>query len=123
MKKLLIVAAVIEGLTGLVALVYPPILIRLLFGSEIAGAGVLISRIAGVSLISLGVACWPDRNVLRAFFGMMTYNPLVTLFLVWVGIHDGGGILLWPAAVAHAGMSLLLVWQWQKERHAMGMNT
>jgi hypothetical protein len=123
MKKLLVLAAVIEVLTGLVALAYPPILIRLLFDSEIAGAGVLISRIAGISLISLGVACWPDRNVLRAFFGMMIYNPLVALFLVWVGINDGGGILLWPVVVIHAGMALLLVWAWRRERQAAGINT
>jgi hypothetical protein len=116
MKKLLILTAIIECLTGLVALVYPPILIRLLFGSEIAGAGVLISRIAGISLISLGVACWPDGNILRAFFGMITYNPLVALFLVWVGINDGGGILLWPVVVIHAGFAVLLVWAWRKEK-------
>ena len=69
MKKLLILAALSEALTGLILLVYPPIVIRLLFGSEISGAGVLMSRLAGMSLIALGMACWPDRNTLRAFFG------------------------------------------------------
>jgi hypothetical protein len=38
MKKLLIQLAVVEGLSGLILLVYPPIVIRLLFDSEIAGA-------------------------------------------------------------------------------------
>jgi hypothetical protein len=111
MKKLLILAAVIEVLTGLVALVYPSILIRLLFGSEIAGAGVLISRVAGISLISLGVACWPNGRSRSAYFGMVTYGSMVTLYLVYVGIEDGAGVLLWPAVVMHAGLSALLVWE------------
>src|SRR5271169_2367272 len=85
MKKLLILAAVSEGLTGLILIVYPPIVIRLLFGSEIAGAGVSASRIAGISLIALAVACWPAGHMLRAFFGMLTYGLLVTLYLVYVG--------------------------------------
>ncbi|MGC1448397.1 MAG: hypothetical protein WA830_00025 [Candidatus Sulfotelmatobacter sp.] len=118
MKKLLTLAAVSEGLTGLILIVYPPIVIRLLFGSEIAGAGVWMSRIAGISLIALGVACWPDRNPLRAFFGMSTYSLLATLYLVYVGGNGGAGILLWPLVVAHAGLSILLVWTWGKERQA-----
>ena len=118
MKILLTLAAAIEVLTGLTLSAYPPIVIRLLFRSEIAGAGVLVCRIAGISLIALGVACWPDRSMLRAFFGMLTYNILVTLYLVYVGINVGAGILLWPAVAAHAGLSILLVGAWRKERSA-----
>src|SRR5206468_6428636 len=86
MKKLLILAAAVEGLTGLILLAYPPIAIRLLFGPEITGASVLISRLTGIALIALAVACWPDRNLFRAFFGMLTYNVLATLFLVYAGL-------------------------------------
>src|SRR5271170_699946 len=96
MKKLLVFGAVSEALTGLILLVYPPIVIRLLFDSEIAGAGVLMSRITGIALIALGVACWPDRNTLGAFFGMLTYSLLAMLYLVYVGVNGGVGILLWP---------------------------
>jgi type IV secretory pathway TrbL component len=114
MKKVLILTSVTELLTGLTLLVYPPILVRLLFGVEIAGAGLFASRIAGISLIALGVACWPDRNMLRPFFGMLTYNLLVTLYLVYVGISGDVGILLWPVVAVHAGLSVLLVWAWRK---------
>jgi len=117
MKKLLILVAVGEGLTGVVVLVHPPIVTRLLFDAEIAGAGVSMSRIAGISLIALAVACWPDRNTRRAFFGMLTYSLLATSYLVYVGVTDGAGILLWPAVAAHAGLSVLLVRAWRKERH------
>jgi len=123
MKKLLILAAVTEALTGLTLLVYPPILVRLLFDSEIAGAGLLASRIAGVSLIALAVACWPDRNTLRPFFGMLTYNLLVSLYLAYVGISGDVGILLWPVVALHAGLSILLVWAWRKERDSAGRVT
>src|SRR5271157_2415667 len=85
MKRLLILTAVVEGLTGLILLVYPPVVIRLLFDSEIAGAGVSISRIASISLIALGVACWPDRNTPQALLGMLTDNLLATLYLAYVG--------------------------------------
>lgn len=56
MKKLLALAAVSEALTGLILLVYPPIVVRLLFGAEIVGVGIVMSRIAGISLIALGIA-------------------------------------------------------------------
>ena len=41
MKNLLILAAVSEGLTGLILVVYPPIVIRLLFDSEVVRCGCL----------------------------------------------------------------------------------
>ena len=123
MKRLLIFTSVVEGLSGLIVLVYPPIVIRLLFASEIAGAGVLMSRIAGIILIALGVACWPDRNLLRAFLGMLTYSLLAMLYLVYVGVNGGAGILLWPGVAAHAVLSVLLFWAWRKERQASEAKT
>ena len=122
MKKLLMLAAASEGLTGLILLVYPPIVIRLLFDSDIAGAGVLMSRLAGIGLIALGVACWPDRNVLRALFGMLTFGLLAMLYLIYVGGKGQAGILLWPAVLVHAGLSFLLVWAWRKGRQALAAN-
>lgn len=123
MRKALAFTAVVEGLTGLVLLVYPPIVIRLLFDSEVAGAGVSVSRIAGICLIALGVACAPGHDTLRAFLGMSTYNLLAMLYLAYVGVAGGAGILLWPAVAAHAGLFVLLVWMWRKERHAPEADT
>jgi hypothetical protein len=123
MKKFLIFTAMTEGLAGLILLLYPPIVIWPLFDSEITGAGVLMSRIAGVSLIALAVACWPDRNTPRAFLGMLTYSLLAMLFLVYVGANVVAGTLLWPAAAVHAGLAVLLVRAWRKERHSLEANT
>ena len=115
MKKLLIFAAVGEALTGLVLLVYPPIVVRLMLGAEITGAGIAVSRLAGISLIALGIACWPGEMAHRAFYGMLTYSTLTTLWMIYVGVSGMVGILLWPAAAVHGGLSILLVRAWRKE--------
>jgi hypothetical protein len=115
MKKLLVLAAISEGSIGLILLVYPPIVIRLLFGAEIAGPSVWISRFAGIALIGLVVACWPDSNLARAFLGMSTYSTLAMLYLAYVGLNGGMGILLWPAVAVHVGLSVLLVRAWWNE--------
>ena len=73
----------------------------------------LAGRIAGLALIALGVACWPGGNMRRAFFGMLTYGVLITLFLIYAGLNLGAGILLWPGVAAHAMMSALLIWAWR----------
>ena len=115
MKKLLVFAALSEGSLGLILLVYPPIVVRLLFGAEIVGPGIWVSRFAGIALIGLVVACWPDSNPVRPFFGMSIYSTLAMLYLAYVGVNGGMGILLWPAVAVHAGLSLLLVRAWWNE--------
>jgi hypothetical protein len=109
MKKLLASAAVGEAAIGLVLFVYPPIVVRLLFGTEITGAGIVISRMAGIILVALGIAYWPTSDINRTFYGMLGYSTLAMLYLAYVGVNSGGGILLWPAVAAHAGLSIFLV--------------
>ncbi len=105
MKKALALAAVAEAGLGLVLLVYPPIVVRLLLGADIAGAGIVVSRVAGIALIALGVACWPGPPRV----GMLTYSAAVTLYLAYVGFVGGlSGILLWPAVVLHVILTVLL---------------
>jgi hypothetical protein len=118
-KSLLALAAVGEAATGLVLLVYPPIVVRLLFGAEIAGAGMVMSRIAGIGLIGLGIACWPSRDTssraASALCGMLTYSSLAALYLAYLGIGgEWAGRLLWPAVAAHAVLTLLLARAWFK---------
>src|SRR5260370_659892 len=119
MKKLLVFAAVSEGSLGVILLVYPPIVARLLFGVEIAGAGVWMSRIAGIALIGLVVACLPDNHPPPGLFWMVNYNLSATPYLLYVGVNGGTGILLWPAVAVHAGLSVLLVRAWRKERKVL----
>ena len=106
MRTLLAVAAAGEAATGLALLVSPPIVVRLLFGAEIAGAGTVMSRVAGLALVALGIACWPGADTTRsssqAYGGMLTYSALSTLYLAYVGLAgQSTGKLLWPAVVVH----------------------
>jgi hypothetical protein len=105
LKKLLAVAAVAEAATGVALLIVPSLVVRLLFDAEILGVGVVMSRLAGIALIGLGVACWPGP----ALLGMLTYGALATLYLSYLGIRgDWVGLLLWPAVMLHVLLTLLL---------------
>jgi hypothetical protein len=116
MKMVLAVAAACEAATGLVLLVYPPIVIQLLLGAGIIGAGEVVSRFAGIALIGLGVACWPNGSDRHVFYGMLTYGALAALYLAYVGVRgQGGGMLLWPAVAAHAILIILLLRARSKE--------
>ena len=98
MKKPLILAAAGEAAFGLALLADPPLVVRLLFDAEITGAGMVMSRVTGIALVALGVACWPGTPLI----GMLTYGAAVTPYLAYVGFADGmRGILLWPAVVLH----------------------
>jgi hypothetical protein len=120
MRTLLAVAAVAEAVTGLALLAFPPLVVELIFGAAIAGEGYVVSRFAGISLIGLGVACWPRGEAKQALLAMLTYNLLVTLYFVFLGF--GGewvGILLWPAAAVHAVLTILLARAWFSDRRPL----
>jgi hypothetical protein len=112
-RLLVALAAMLEAVTGLVLIIAPSFAVRLLLGEEPSGAGVALGRVAGFGLFSLGVACWPrlaivgsNRPALRA---LLTYNLLITCYLLYLGISsERVGILLWPAVVLHAVLTLFL---------------
>lgn len=105
MKKVVILAAAGEALTGLALLLVPSVVGRLLLGEEFTGAGIVSGRVAGIALIALGVACWPGPAVA----GMLIYSAVVAFYLAYVGFAGGmTGILLWPAVVLHLVLIALL---------------
>jgi hypothetical protein len=111
MKKLLTVAAVAEAATGVALIVVPSLVGRLLLGAEATGLAIPIARVTGIALLALGVACWPGPAV----SGMLTYGALVTLYLLYLGIRgEWVGLLLWPAVMLHAVLTLLLARAWFK---------
>jgi hypothetical protein len=98
MRKVLILAALTEAMTGLALLLAPSLVGHLLFGEELTGTGILAGRVTGIALIALGVACWPGSPVA----GMLIYSAAVTLYLAYVGLAVGlAGNLLWPAVALH----------------------
>ena len=117
-NKVLTLAAAAEAGTGLLLLAWPPLVVRLLFSAEISGAGVIMSRIAGIALIGLGVSCWPGDSALQPLNGMLTYSTLAMLYLTYIGIRGGMvGLLLWPAVVLHA-ILVVLLFRARAERYA-----
>ena len=122
MNKILMLAAVAEASTGLILIANPPIVVRLLFGAEIAGAGFIMSRLAGSALVGLGVSCWPGRGALRPVHGMLTYSMLAMLYLIYIGVRGQAvGPMLWPGAIVHAILIVLLGGAWLKQRKSVAI--
>ena len=112
-RSLLSVTGALEAATGLGLLVAPSVVIELLLGAAPAApAGVAVSRVAGVALLTLGLACWLARAdaASRAAKGlvaaMLLYNVgvVAVLGLAWVSPAPVG-IAFWPVVVAHAGLA------------------
>ena len=59
-RQLLTLTALIEATTGLALLAVPAVVVRLLLGGEISDAGISLGRVAGLALLSLGVAVGRD---------------------------------------------------------------
>jgi hypothetical protein len=109
--RLLAFAAGCEVAVGLVLMVSPSFVIWLLLGAQLSPPGEAIGRVAGFGLLGLGVACWPQTPSpnRQSLLGLITYNVLAALFFFYLGIrHELVGVLLWPGAVFHAILSVLL---------------
>jgi hypothetical protein len=110
MSRLLRASASVEAATGVALIVVPSLVARMLLGAELSGVGIIVARLAGISLFSLGLACWPTTESTRAASSaLLAYNLLVGLYLLYLGIRgEWVGVLLWPAALLHAAIALLL---------------
>ena len=112
-KHLLIVTALAETTAGLALLISPPLVAGLLLGAPLdAPAALIVGRIAGTALLSLGAACWlargdgPSRAVRGLVAAMLLYNCAAAAVLA----HAGAGVrlvgvLLWPAVALHAALA------------------
>ena len=102
MSKVLGFAAVAEAATGLALLA---LVGQLLLGQQLAGAAIPVARVTGIALIALGIACWREGPLI----GMFAYSSAVMLYLAYLGFSGSfAGPLLWPAALVHAVLSILL---------------
>ena len=114
-KTLLIVTALVETATGLTLLVSPTLVISLLLGASLdAPATLVLARMAGAALLSLGCACWlarndgPNRAVPGLVPAMLLYNSAAVAVLANAGAGARlVGILMWPTVALHA---VLAVW-------------
>jgi hypothetical protein len=106
--------AVIEAGAGLALLCFPSAAVALLLGAPLeASAGLTVARVGGAALLTLGAAFWLARGDTqsRAARGlvaaMVLYNLGVAIILGAAGIRSQPvGIVLWPAVVLHAAMTI-----------------
>lgn len=113
MKDLVRVIAAAEGATGVAALAAPSLVSRFLLGGELSGTGVAMGRFAGIALMGLAAAGWPEPGagpVSRpGVRGLLFYSSLVSVALAAGGITGAAsGPLLWPAVAVHVVLSVLL---------------
>jgi len=80
-KLLLVLTAVGELLVGVLLLITPSAAAKLLLGAGLASPeSVLVGRMAGAALFSIGVICWLSRNQHRngqpvgLIAGLLAYN-------------------------------------------------
>jgi hypothetical protein len=112
-KLLLIVMALVESITGLGLLIAPSWVVELLLGDGLSSPqSLVLGRIMGSALISIGIACWRTSNGEASQRGalvgsMLIYNVAVPLLLTWAAIADGiRGIAIWPACAVHFGLAI-----------------
>ena len=113
-RKLLIVTALVETPTGVMLLLSPALVVAFLLGASLdAPAALVVARIAGAALISLGGACWLARNdgPNRAGAGLVAAMLLYNSVAVAVLAHAGAGarlvgVLTWPAVALHAALAV-----------------
>jgi hypothetical protein len=113
-RSLLIVTALAETGVGLLLLLSPPLVAGLLLGVSLdASAALIVGRIAGAALLSLGGACWlarddgPSRARRGLVAAMLLYNCAAGAVLA----HAGAGVrlvgvLMWPAVALHAALAV-----------------
>ena len=113
MRSLLIVTAVIEGLTGLALFVMPEVAVSVIMNSSVESAGgILISRIGGVAIIALAIGCWQARNSQNSgiITAMLFYNVAVAAVLIFGGSKLGlTDTFIWPTIVLHGVMEVWCV--------------
>ncbi len=117
-------ASGLEVLTGLGLVVAPSLLARLLFGSDLNGAGDAMGRIAGLVMVCLASACWPSDAEIsqsQALIPLAALSWLAAAFLVVSDVVGANvGLLLWPAAALHLILAVLLTRARMENRRSAG---
>ena len=110
-RLLATVAAAVEVTAGCALIVTPTFVVHLLIGASLSSGGVAVGRVGGLGLLSLGLACWPRRDVVsaQATSALFTYNVLSALYVAYLSVVVGfTGYLLWPAFALNALLAVLL---------------
>jgi hypothetical protein len=113
MKWLLAITAVVEAGTGVSLAVAPSSVVLVLLGSSLdSPASLIIGRILGAALFSLGAVCWLARGegrgrmVLGLIAVMLLYNGAAALLLGYARFGLAmSGVGLLPAIILHLALA------------------
>jgi hypothetical protein len=112
-RYLLILTALLEGLTALPLLLLPSLPLALLLGVENATAEALfVGRVLGAALLAIAIACWlasgdPGGPAQRGVvIGVLIYDTGAASLLAYAALGLGlSGVVLWPAVVLHGALT------------------
>ena len=113
LRQILVFSAAAEAGTGIAPMIAPSVVIPLLIRENTTDLAIWLGRFVGIALLSLGMACWPERHRLdvyaRRIPRMLAYNTLVALLFAYYRCGRARGRpVVWPAAVLHVVIALLL---------------
>lgn len=111
MKFFLNITSLFELITGLGLLFIPKLIIFILLGTTLDGAGAYISAmVAGGALISIAYVCWLIRDnvsMISIIKALLLYNSVVVAILFFGFVNfQLNGIGLWMTIVLHSVFSL-----------------
>ncbi|HYT92553.1 MAG TPA: hypothetical protein VEL76_27805 [Gemmataceae bacterium] len=111
-RWLLIVTALVEVGTGLALLAVPSFTVAILLcEGPLSPQTLVVGRVTGAALLSIGVTCWLSRQAERGgalglLAGLLIYNLAVPLLLIHAALAwTMSGIGLWPASVLHLALA------------------
>jgi hypothetical protein len=111
-RTVLNLSPAIETVTGVALIATPGLVAHLLLNTDLSASGIAMARVAGLALLSLGLACWSMAGSItrRSIYALFTYNLLATLYLAYLRAGVGfAGRLLWPAIAVHGLLTLLML--------------
>ena len=115
LKRILVLAAIVEIATGLALVFVTRLVVELLLGVYAPWTSLSIARVAGIAIVTFGVSCtsWRESGPPRAapWLAMLAYSVLVAAYLAYLSVVGKiGGVMLWPAVVYHAIAAVALAW-------------
>jgi hypothetical protein len=115
-RYLLMLAAVLEVLAGLAFIFAPGPTARVLVGAEPDGVALMIGRVAGVALLSLGIACWGASTDAGGAARTGTLNAITLynagaglLLVAFAATGEAGGLVVWIGGILHLGLATAFV--------------
>lgn len=91
----------------------PTLVIRVLFERPAEEIALVLARLFGAGIFSLGLVCVQSRNYVvspagfAVAYGMASYNVVAAVLIIWAAGSSLGGLVLWGAGIGHIVIGLL----------------